>query len=46
MQAQVFVPEGPDFDISTKTWRFSIDLYGNAVYNPKFFVKFAQLTAT
>ncbi len=46
MQSQVFVPEGPDFDIATKTWRFSVDMYGNVVYNPKFFVKWAQLTAT
>lgn len=45
MQAQVFVPEGPDFDIATKSWRFSIDMYGNVVYNPKFFVGFKQITA-
>ena len=40
MQAQVFVPEGPDFNLTTKSWQFSIDMYGNVVYNPKFFVKF------
>jgi hypothetical protein len=45
MQAQVFVPEGPDFDIATKSWRFSIDMYGNVAYNPKFFVAWKQLTA-
>jgi hypothetical protein len=45
MQAQVFVPEGPDFDIATKSWRFSIDMYGNVAYNPKFFVFFKQITA-
>lgn len=45
MQAQVFVPEGPDFDMANKSWRFSIDMYGNATFNPKFQVKFAQLTA-
>lgn len=44
-QAQVFVPEGPDFDIGSKSWRFSIDFYGNCVFNPKFFVGFKQLTA-
>lgn len=36
MQAQVFVPEGPDFDIASKTWCFSIDFFGNLVCNPKF----------
>jgi hypothetical protein len=45
MQAQVFVPDGPDFDLGSKSWRFSIDFYGNAVFNPKFFMKLAQVTA-
>jgi hypothetical protein len=43
-QAQVFVPEGPDFDIASKSWRFSVDFYGNTVFNPKFFVKFTNVT--
>lgn len=43
-QAQVFVPEGPDQDIATKSWRFSVDMYGNAVWNPKYFLKFVKLT--
>lgn len=43
-QAQVFVPEGPDMDISTKSWRFSVDFFGNVTWNPKFQVKFAQVT--
>lgn len=43
-QAQLFVPEGPDFDIATKSWRFSIDLYGNCTWNPKFFTKFLKVT--
>lgn len=45
-QSQVFVPEGPDQDIATKSWRFSVDFYGNVVWNPRYFVKFAQLTPT
>jgi hypothetical protein len=45
MQAQIFVPEGPDFNQANRSWQFSVDMYGNVVYNPKFFVKFAQLTA-
>ncbi len=44
MQAQVFVPEGPDQDISTKSWRFSIDFFGNTCWNPKFFIKLVKLT--
>lgn len=28
-QKSLFVPEGPDFDISTQAWRFSIDFFGN-----------------
>jgi hypothetical protein len=43
-QAQVFVPEGPDYDIATKAWRFSVDFFGNATWNPKFFCKFAKYT--
>jgi hypothetical protein len=43
-QAQLFVPEGPDQDISSQAWRFSIDFYGNMVWNPKFQVKLANLT--
>jgi hypothetical protein len=42
-QGQIFVPEGPDFDIATKSWRFSIDFFGNLVFNPKFQVKLVAL---
>jgi hypothetical protein len=44
-QAQVFVPEGPDFDIASKSWRFSVDFYGNVVFNPKFQIALKALTA-
>jgi hypothetical protein len=40
MQGQMFVPEGPDYDIASKSWRFSIDFYGNCVWNPRYFLKF------
>ena len=43
-QAQVFVPEGPDQDIATKSWRFTVDFFGNTVWNPNFFVAFKKLT--
>lgn len=46
MQAQVFVAEGPEMDLATKSWRFSIDFFGNTVWNPKFFVAFKPLTGT
>jgi hypothetical protein len=39
MQAQVFVPEGPEFDIASKSWKFSIDFFGNLVFNPKYQIK-------
>ncbi|SIO37488.1 hypothetical protein SAMN05444166_4195 [Singulisphaera sp. GP187] len=43
-QAQLFVPEGPDQDIVSKSWRFSVDFFGNCVWNPKFFCKFINIT--
>jgi len=35
LQGQLFVPEGPDFDIASKSWRFSIDFFGNLECNPR-----------
>jgi hypothetical protein len=35
LQNQLFVPEGPDFDIASQSWRFSIDFYGNLEANPR-----------
>lgn len=40
MQGQLFVPEGPDYDVASKSWRFSIDFFGNLVFNPRYFLKF------
>lgn len=40
LQKQLFVPEGPDFDPATQTWRFSIDFFGNLkVSSPRNFFK-------
>jgi hypothetical protein len=40
LQSQLFVPEGPDFDPATQTWRFSIDFFGNLkVSSPRNFFK-------
>jgi hypothetical protein len=41
-QGQVFVPEGPSEDIATKSWRYSVDFYGNMRCNPRYFVKFTS----
>jgi len=46
MQTEVWVPEGPSFDDATKTWRWSIDCFGNLVCNPKYQVKLFNLTTT
>ena len=46
MQAQVFVPEGPEMDIATKSWRFSVDFFGNTCWNPKFFLALKNLSGT
>lgn len=39
MQSQLFVPDGPEYDIASKSWRFAIDFFGNAVWNPRYHVK-------
>jgi hypothetical protein len=44
MQDQLFDPEGPDYDMAAKTWRFSIDFLGNTVWTPKFFTKWYNYT--
>lgn len=44
LQGQLFVPEGPDFDIATQAYRFSIDFFGNARHNPRYFAKWDNIT--
>jgi hypothetical protein len=44
LQGQLFAPEGPDLEISTKSYRFSIDFFGNLQCNPRNFVKFVNQT--
>ncbi len=44
LQGQLFVPEGPDFDIASQSWRMSIDFFGNLSCNPRNFVKFKSIT--
>jgi hypothetical protein len=44
LQPQMFVPEGPDFDIATQSWRFSIDFFGNMKANPRYFVSWNPIS--
>lgn len=39
LQEQLFEPDGPDYDIANRTWRFAIDCLGNFKLNPKFLGK-------
>lgn len=39
LQGQLFVVEGPDYDIQTKAWRTSVDFFGNLWGNPRYQVK-------
>jgi hypothetical protein len=43
LQPQLFVPEGPDFDIASQSYRFSIDFFGNLKANPRYFTAFKAL---
>jgi hypothetical protein len=40
MQGQMFVPNGPEYNQGTMSWRFVIDFWGNLCFNPRYFVKF------
>lgn len=42
LQDRLFVPEGPDFEIASKSHRFSIDFMGNLKCNPRYFTKFKK----
>lgn len=45
LQGQLFVPEGPDFDIATQSWRFSIDFFGNTKFKSvRYFTKWDNVT--
>lgn len=36
LQGQLFVVEGPDYDIAQKSWKTSVDFFGNMWGNPRF----------
>lgn len=43
LQGQLFVPEGPDFDPASQSYRFSIDFFGNLkCSSPRNFVKWRK----
>lgn len=45
LQGELFVPEGPDFDIAGQSWRFSIDFLGNLKFEAiRNFVKWDNIT--
>jgi hypothetical protein len=44
MQSQLFVPDGPDYDIAGKSWRFALDMFGNTCWNPRYFCTFRSLS--
>lgn len=44
LQPQLFVPEGPDYDIASKSWRFSLDMFGNLISCPRSALKFAAFS--
>ncbi len=44
LQGQLFVPEGPDFDISSQSYRFSIDCFANLRMNPRYFSKWMAIS--
>lgn len=44
LQPQLFVPEGPDFDIASQSYRFSIDFFGNMRANPRYQAAWKKVT--
>ncbi len=44
MQKTLIVVDGPEYDIATKSWRFSLDFFGNTTWNPRSFAKWAAYT--
>lgn len=44
MQDQIFVPEGPDYDISNRAWRYVVDIIGQFKFkSPRNFFKLVAL---
>lgn len=45
MQSQLFMPTGPDYDVSSKSYRFDVDFLGNLVMNPRDMLKLDNYAA-
>lgn len=39
LQNQLFVVEGPEWDIASRSWRVSVDFHGNFKFEPRYFFK-------
>mgnify|MGYP006946115808 FL=1 len=44
MQPKLFEVTGPELEMSTQSYRFMVDFYGNVKYNPRSFAKLYQYT--
>lgn len=44
LQAALFVAEGPDYDMATKSYRTAVDCFGNMWWNPRYHLKFAKVS--
>jgi hypothetical protein len=44
LQGQLFVPTGPDYDIASQSYRFSVDAFGNFKFSPRNFLFFKAVT--
>lgn len=44
LQSQLFEADDVDFDISTQSDRFAVNFFGNARYNPRYFVKLKNIS--
>lgn len=44
LQSQLFVVEGPEYDMPTKSYRTGIDCFGNMWWNPRFQLKFKAIS--
>jgi hypothetical protein len=46
LQDTLFAPDGPEWDIGTRQWKFAIDCLGNMKFNPRPFTKWQALGGT
>ena len=45
MEDQLFVPDGPEWNISKKAWLYELGMFGNMRFQPKFFAKYFNYAA-